>query len=62
MLDVTFRILLTGLGSRHLSAKFSRGLSIQDTRNRIDDHSVPDLDGFNAENLVKKFFGQVSIS
>ena len=57
MPDVTFRILLTDLGSRHLSAKFGRGLSIQDTKNRIDDPSVPDLDGFNAENLVKKFFG-----
>jgi hypothetical protein len=38
MLDVTFRVSLAGLGCRHLSAKFHRGLSIQDTRYRIDDH------------------------
>ena len=58
MVDVTFRVSLAGLGCRHLSAKFRRGLSIQDTINQIDDHSVSVFDVFNSELLVANFLGQ----
>ena len=67
MLDVTFRVSLAGLCCPHLSAKYHRGLSFQDTRNRIDDHTVPAFginddescftEGRNGEGYGKRYMG-----